>query len=107
MKKISLRPRKAKSETMRLMDRVARVVDQARNDPESAFGFLFKDLPMAHRVRFVEDGNMYWLKVSFVDSHKKAWGTEKYFLPDVLMHPDDYMKDVANLCWHSMALKGK
>lgn len=88
---------------MRLTDAVAAGVEAARKDPEGAFGFLFKDLPMGHRLRFVEDGNMYWLKVSFVDSHKKAWGTGKYFLPDVFMHPDDYMKDVANLCWHSIA----
>lgn len=102
MKKISLKPRK-NPETMWIPDYVARVIDVARGDPEVVFGFLFVGLPMRHRVRFVEDGNMRWLKVSFVDSRKKAWGTGKYFLPDVVLHPDDYMKEIANLCYHSVA----
>jgi hypothetical protein len=42
--------------------------------------------------------------VSFLDSHKKAWSTEKYLLRDLLQHPDDYIKAVESQCLHTMRL---
>ena len=80
------------------------VIKRSKENFEKEWAWLFKGLPLKHRAKLCTDSGIWWLKVSFLDSHKKSWSTEKYLLRDIFQHCDEYKKAVEAQCLHAMRL---
>ena len=78
------------------------VVKRSKKDFEKEWKWLFDGLPMRHRASLESRDGINWLKVSFVDGHRRSWSTEKYLLRDLLQHRDEYRKAVEAQCTHAM-----
>ena len=87
-----------------LVENERRVMERSREDFEVEWSWLFDSLPMRHRAKLASKCGVNWLEVSFVDTHKKSWSTEKYLLRDVLQHPDDCRSSVEYQCAHAMRM---